>query len=55
MSLAATRRANELDKALNAWEENRLLTSGVVRLKEVSVCGRVGRVCIRELCVKLLY
>ncbi|KAG2440689.1 hypothetical protein HYH02_010267 [Chlamydomonas schloesseri] len=37
MSLAATRRANELDKAMNAWEENRLLTSGVVRLKEVSL------------------
>ncbi|GFR49972.1 hypothetical protein Agub_g12113, partial [Astrephomene gubernaculifera] len=37
MSLAASRRANELEKALNAWEENRLLTSGVVRLKEVSL------------------
>ncbi|GIL69699.1 hypothetical protein Vretifemale_520, partial [Volvox reticuliferus] len=37
MSLAATKRANELEKALNAWEENRLITSGVVRLKEVSL------------------
>lgn len=39
MSLAASKRANELDKDLNAWEENRLLTSGVVRLKEVRSAG----------------
>ena len=35
MSLAQTKRANELEKDMNAWEENRLITSGVVRLKEV--------------------
>ena len=32
MSLAQTKRANELEKDMNAWEENRLLTSGVVRM-----------------------
>jgi hypothetical protein len=37
MSLAASKRANELETALNAWEDNRLLTSGVVKLKQV--CG----------------
>lgn len=35
MSLAATKRANERDKDQNAWEENRLLQSGVARLREV--------------------
>lgn len=35
MSLAASKRANELEQALNAWEDNRLLTSGVVKLKQV--------------------
>ena len=35
MSLAQTKRTNELEKDMNAWEENRLMTSGVVRLKEV--------------------
>lgn len=35
MSLAATKRTNELEKDMNAWEENRLLTSGVARLREV--------------------
>jgi hypothetical protein len=35
MSLAQSKRASELEKSLNAWEENRLLTSGVVRLKQV--------------------
>ncbi len=35
MSLAQTKKLNELDKDMNAWEENRLMTSGVVRLKEV--------------------
>ncbi len=29
-----TKRANELDKDMNAWEENRMLTAGVVRLKQ---------------------
>lgn len=42
MSLAASKRANELEQALNAWEDNRLLTSGVVKLKQVCSCG--GRV-----------
>ncbi|KAL6760535.1 P-loop containing nucleoside triphosphate hydrolase protein [Haematococcus lacustris] len=37
MSLAASKRASELDKDLNAWEENRLLTSGVARLKEINL------------------
>ncbi len=44
MSLAATRKANELDKDVNAWEENRLLTSGVVRLKEVRAYTSAGAV-----------
>jgi hypothetical protein len=34
MGLAASKRRSELEKSLNAWEENRLLTSGVVRLKQ---------------------
>jgi hypothetical protein len=38
MSLAASKRANELEQALNAWEDNRLLTSGVVKLKQVRLC-----------------
>jgi hypothetical protein len=42
MSLAASKRASELEKSLNAWEENRLLTSGVVRLKEVRKGGDGG-------------
>ncbi|MEW5316382.1 MAG: hypothetical protein WDW38_007760 [Sanguina aurantia] len=37
MSLAASKKSNELEKSLNAWEENRLVTSGVVRYKEVSL------------------
>jgi hypothetical protein len=37
MSLAASKRANELEKALNAWEDNRLLTSGVVKLRQVRI------------------
>lgn len=35
MTLAQSKRASELEQSLNAWEENRLVTSGVVRLKEV--------------------
>jgi len=35
MSLAASKRASELEQALNAWEDNRLLTSGVVELRQV--------------------
>ena len=43
MSLAQTKRTNELEKDMNAWEENRLLTSGVARLKEVCcVCVLMG-------------
>ncbi|WIA41331.1 hypothetical protein OEZ86_004928 [Tetradesmus obliquus] len=37
MSLAASKRANELEKALTAWEDNRLLTSGVVKLRQVNL------------------
>ncbi|KAF5843773.1 P-loop containing nucleoside triphosphate hydrolase protein [Dunaliella salina] len=37
MSLAQTKRTNELEKDMNAWEENRLLTSGVARLKEINL------------------
>ncbi len=39
MTLAQSKRANELQKDMNAWEENRMLTSGVVRMREV---GRPG-------------
>lgn len=35
MTLAQSKRASELQKDINAWEENRLFRSGVVRLKEV--------------------
>ena len=44
MSLAQTRRATELERDMNAWEENRLITSGVVRLKEVrgGPCLHIG-------------
>jgi pre-mRNA-splicing factor ATP-dependent RNA helicase DHX38/PRP16 len=34
MTLAQSKRASELQKDMNAWEENRLMTSGVVRMKE---------------------
>jgi pre-mRNA-splicing factor ATP-dependent RNA helicase DHX38/PRP16 len=37
MSLAASKRASELEQALNAWEDNRLITSGVVKLRQVTV------------------
>eukprot|EP00879_Flechtneria_rotunda_P008294 GHRR01008688.1.p1 GENE.GHRR01008688.1~~GHRR01008688.1.p1 ORF type:complete len:458 (+),score=154.24 GHRR01008688.1:206-1375(+) len=37
MSLAASKRANELEQALNAWEDNRLITSGVVKLRQVNL------------------
>lgn len=36
MTLAQSKRADELQKDMNAWEENRMLTSGVVRMREVS-------------------
>ena len=36
MTLAQSKRASELQNDINAWEENRLFRSGVVRLKEVS-------------------
>ncbi len=35
MTLAQTQRASQLQKDMNAWEENRLMTSGVARLREV--------------------
>jgi len=34
MSLAQSKRHSEVQKDINAWEENRLLTSGVVRARE---------------------
>mmetsp|Transcript_29689 Transcript_29689/g.83695 ORF Transcript_29689/g.83695 Transcript_29689/m.83695 type:complete len:1298 (+) Transcript_29689:152-4045(+) len=37
MSLAQSKRASELDKDMNAWEENRMFTSGVARLQEVNL------------------
>ena len=43
MSLAQTKRTNELEKDMNAWEENRLITSGVVTRKEVGGGGWRGR------------
>ena len=36
MTLAQSKRASELQNDINAWEENRLFRSGVVRLKEAS-------------------
>lgn len=44
MSLAASKRASELEQSLNAWEDNRLLTSGVVKLKQVREIHTVNRV-----------
>lgn len=35
MTLAQSKRASELQRDMNAWEENRLMTSGVVRAREV--------------------
>lgn len=35
MTLAQSKRQTEIQKDLNAWEENRLLTSGIARYKEV--------------------
>lgn len=37
MGLAASKRRGELEAALNAWEDNRLLTSGVVKLRQVEL------------------
>lgn len=34
MTLAQSKRASEVQKDINAWEENRLFTSGVVRARE---------------------
>lgn len=34
MSLAQSKRASELQRDINAWEENRLFRSGVVALRE---------------------
>lgn len=41
MSLAQSKRASELQKDMNAWEENRMFTSGVARAREV--CTRNAR------------
>lgn len=49
MSLAASKKSNELEKSLNAWEENRLVTSGVVRYKEVRGRSLWGMFSIRLL------
>ena len=35
MTLAQSKRANELQNDINRWEENRLVTSGIARYKEV--------------------
>ena len=35
MTLAQSKRANEMNKDLNAWEENRMFTSGVARARQV--------------------
>lgn len=37
MSLAQSKRASELQRDINAWEENRLVTSGIARYKEVII------------------
>lgn len=37
MSLAASKKAGELQKDMHAWEENRLMTSGVVRQRELDL------------------
>ena len=34
MTLARSKRASEIQSDLRAWEDNRLMTSGVVRAKE---------------------
>lgn len=36
MTLAQSKRQSEIQRDINAWEENRLLTSGIARFKEVS-------------------
>lgn len=53
MSLAQTKRTNELEKDMNAWEENRLLTSGVARLKEVCTVRVCLVSCVLCVCVCL--
>eukprot|EP00210_Caulerpa_lentillifera_P000325 g318.t1 len=37
MTLAQSKRATEIQRDLNAWEENRLLTSGVARYRELNL------------------
>ncbi len=39
MTLAQSKRANEMNKDLNAWEENRMFTSGVARARQVRCCA----------------
>lgn len=38
-----SKRASEVQKDINAWEENRLFTSGVVRAREVCSHEERGR------------
>ena len=47
MTLAQSKRANELQKDMNAWEENRMLTSGVVRMREVGLLLGITWCCKR--------
>jgi len=44
MTFAQSKRASELQKDINQWEENRLFRSGVVRLREVrgTAASRAG-------------
>lgn len=53
MTLAQSKRANELQKDMNAWEENRMLTSGVVRMREVSDSSCPASACCS--CVTVLF
>ncbi len=44
MTLSQSKRHSEVQKDINAWEENRLFTSGVVRAREVRApSGSQGR------------
>jgi pre-mRNA-splicing factor ATP-dependent RNA helicase DHX38/PRP16 len=37
MSMAASRRVSQLNADSNQWEENRMMTSGVIRMKEIDL------------------
>ena len=52
MTLAQSKRASDLQTDINAWEENRLFRSGVVRLKEVLTpvsCAWALTACLTQL------